>query len=361
MKVHTKYAFLLSSLLSVLIANNLDFSGFYRSQFSGYLTKDPMFTDVNKFRSRLETKHTVVELDVFSYHGLARQISGKNYGLALNQAYAQFELNQSILTVGKQVILWGNGIFWNPTDILNTLPIFDPVVDFPGINALRIEIPTGDFSYFWCTVVPESMGSTSKYLMRNVVNFHETDFGTSLSYHGLKKQMVLANDIKGHLWGAGWWVEAAYFDLKETDYYTFLTGMDYTVNLGNGWYTGLEYFHDNSGSRQNNYNYLQILDGTRRTLARDYLMGMISTHLTLRASINLSAMINFSDNGVVLSPTFRFSLFPDSDFLFGGFFIFADQGDEFYPDLSEYSSILPEIFNDISGKSQVFLWVEVNF
>lgn len=352
---------ILISFFSTLIAADVEFSGFYRSQFSGYLTNDPMLSDVNKVRSRLETEHAVIELDVLSYHGLSKQIAGKNYTLALNQAYTQFDLNRSIITVGKQVILWGNGLFWNPTDILNSLPIFDPVVDFPGVNAFRIEIPTGDFSYFWCTAVPESKVSTSKYLMRNVFNFHETDLGTSLSYNGLKNQAVLSGDFRGHLWGAGWWVEAAHFNLKKNYYYTFLTGMDYTINLGNGLYTGLEYFHDNSGSQQKNYNYLHVLDGTRRTLARDYLMGMISTQLSMRASFNITAMINLSDHGMVFSPAYRYSLFHDTDFLIGGYLVLAEKGNEFHPDLAEYSSILPEIFKDISGKSQVFIWFEVNF
>lgn len=353
--------FLLFQLSVFPLAAQIEFSGFFRSQISAYSENDPSISHLNKARGRLDTEHTVLELDMYSFHGIAEQISENLIEIQLNQAYANVEIKNAELTIGKQVILWGNGLFWNPTDILNSLPLYDPVLDFPGVNALRVEIPTADFSYFWGAAVPETKFSKSRFLLRNVVNFEETDFGTAISYRGLDEQTVISADIKGQMFGAGAWFEAARFSKKNNSHLTLLLGSDYTINLGKGIYTGFEYFHDESGKTSEQYDFSQLLEGTSRTLAKDYLIFILSTQLSMRTSLNFNSLVNLTDGGAVLSPAWRYTLFPDTDILIGGYFVMAEKGDEFHPDFSEYSTQMPQELIDITGKSQVYLWIEVNF
>ena len=128
-----------------------EFSGFYRNQVTTYGVQNSQFGefgDINKLRLRIDSDNFVGEVDWRTFHGLDSQLYGES-DFGINQAYAELDFWKINVSIGKQVILWGSGLFWNPTDIFNELPMFNPKVDFSGTNAMKCEIATGDFSYFW--------------------------------------------------------------------------------------------------------------------------------------------------------------------------------------------------------------------
>ena len=335
-----------------------DFSGFYRNQFSVIDVNSPQFGDINKLRLRIESDNFVGEVDWLTFHGLDSQLYGES-DFGINQVYAELDFWRINATVGKQVILWGSGLFWNPTDIFNELPLFEPKVDFPGTNALKCEIATGDFSYLWFAFAPEKTADSSRFVIRNVTNFSKNDLGLSYLRNG--KQNVIAADLKSQIFGAGFWLESAHFWNENKNHETYIAGFDYTINFGNGIYLGLEYLHDESGTEKSEYDWLEMFSGTRRTLGRDYIFGMLNYGWSYVFNSNVVTMMNLNDNSLIVNPSVNFSIFQDVDLMIGGYFPIGEKGAEFVPEFSDFQTFLPESMIDIIGKEMVYLWLEVNF
>jgi hypothetical protein len=351
-----KKYFLISILFTLIFAT--EYSGFYRNQFTVYNIKSPILSDINKARIRIESEHFVGEFDGLTFHGFDENFY-ESPQFSVNQAYAEFDFGMTNTTIGKQIILWGSGMFWNPTDIFNELPMFDPKIDFSGTNAIRTEIATGDFSYCWGAFSPESSLEDSRFVLRNVLNVWNSDFGVSYLKNGQLNQEVIAFDVKSQLYGANWWVETAKFTTQ--NYFTYIVGFDYTINIGNGVYFGAEYFHDESGENNfENYDLMTQITENRRTLAKDYIFGMVNYSWSYIANSNIVSIINLNDESFIINPSISISPLQDVEVILGGYIPIGENRTEYRPDFSDYPD-LPELMRDIIGKEMLYLWVEVNF
>ena len=96
--------------------------------------------DLGAHASRYRTVSGVREWLRSTDHGTAAALWIDRLNVRLNLRYAD-------LTIGRQAITFGKAYFWNPLDLFLA---FDPRQfdrDYkPGVDALRIDIPAGDFS-----------------------------------------------------------------------------------------------------------------------------------------------------------------------------------------------------------------------
>ena len=354
-----KQSFFIIAIIFCSVAMAVEYSGFYRNQFTSYNIKSPVMGDINKVRMRIESNHFIGEFDGLTFHGI-NSYWHKDAQFLINQAYAEFDCGAMNMTIGKQIVLWGCGLFWNPTDIFNELPTFDPKIDFTGVNAIRAEVATGDFSYIWGAFSPASTLDSSRFVLRNVLNIRNGDFGVSYLRNGKMNQQFVSLDYKGQLFGANWWIETARF--MQSKHHTYVLGLHYTFNVGNGIYFGAEYFHDESGEKDcKQYNLSNLIFESKRTLAQDYIFGMINYAWSYIIYTNCVTMINLNDQSFIINPSISLSPLQNVEMIFGGYLPLGEDGTEYKPDFSDYSILLPNAIVDVIGKEMVYLWIEVNF
>jgi hypothetical protein len=265
--------------------------------------------------------------------------------LWLDRFNVKIALPAADITLGRQAITFGKAYFWNPLDVF--LP-FDPNQfdrDYkPGVDALRVDIPLGEFS--GCTMVGalgrklDLIGEYidgdhffdhswygSALLGRIFANFHSWDLvlqGGKI-YGGYQLGGGLIGEIKG-LEVRG---EAAYFwevdspsllaplrgDLIE-DYLTAVVGLGHRFE--NTLVLELEFLYNGGGETDDlDTAWIRFLSGNILQLGR-HLVGFLASYDFLPILIGNFALISSLDDGSVLvQPYLTLSLSDEAELLLG--------------------------------------------
>lgn len=113
------------------------------------------------------------------------------------------------LTVGRQVLSWGTGRFWNPTDVLSPFPptIIDREVR-RGFDAVRLAVPLGEVTQLDVLFLPQLKPEDLGGVVRFQTNWK--GFDGSLSVGKYVKDLVVGADLVGDLGPVGVHAEGAY-------------------------------------------------------------------------------------------------------------------------------------------------------
>jgi hypothetical protein len=249
------------------------------------------------------------------------------------------------ITIGRQAVTFGKAYFWNPMDVF--LP-FDPAQldrDYkPGVDALRFDIPTGDFSGFTLIGVlgrkidlsgvyehDEKKWDTSWYgsgvLGRFFTNLSGWDMAFQFGkiYGGYQFGGGMVGEIKG----IGIRGEAAYFcadrsppappplsgDLYE-DHFTGVVG--FGRRFQNSLNIEFEYLYNGGGESNNPYTTLYRLQcGAIMHMGR-HLSGLLfSYEFTPIVVGQLAGIYAFCDSSAQVQPTLTLSLGDNTDLIIG--------------------------------------------
>lgn len=113
------------------------------------------------------------------------------------------------LTVGRQVLSWGTGRLWNPTDVLSPFP--PTVVDREvrrGFDAVRLAVALGDLTQLDLLFLPQVSASDMGGVARFRSNFAGWDGSVSVGKY--VSDMVIGADASGDLGPLGVHAEGAY-------------------------------------------------------------------------------------------------------------------------------------------------------
>jgi hypothetical protein len=113
------------------------------------------------------------------------------------------------LAAGRQVLSWGTGRFWNPTDLLS--PFAPTDVDREvrhGVDAVRYSMPLGKTSLLDVLYLPQQEGWAQGGVARVQANVHRFDVSVSAAKY--VTDLVLGADTAGDLGPIGVHAEAAY-------------------------------------------------------------------------------------------------------------------------------------------------------
>jgi hypothetical protein len=122
---------------------------------------------------------------------------------------AKVILPKGELVVGRQILSWGTGRFWNPTDLLS--PFAPTDVDREvrhGVDAVRFSIPLARTSLLDVLYLPQKEGWAQGGVVRAQANMH--GFDASLSAAKYVSDIVFGADTAGDLGPLGVHAEFAY-------------------------------------------------------------------------------------------------------------------------------------------------------
>lgn len=113
------------------------------------------------------------------------------------------------LTVGRQVLSWGTGRLWNPTDVLSPFP--PTVVDREvrrGFDAVRLAVALGDTTQLDLLYLPQPAAEDSGGVARLQANLLGWDGSVSAGKYA--RDVVLGADLVGDVGPLGVHAEGAY-------------------------------------------------------------------------------------------------------------------------------------------------------
>lgn len=113
------------------------------------------------------------------------------------------------LTIGRQVLSWGTGRFWNPTDVLSPFP--PTVIDREirrGFDAVRLAIAVNETTQLDLLYLPQLKLEDMGGVVRFQTNLKGWD--ASLSFGKYVRDLVIGGDVVGDLGPIGVHAEAAY-------------------------------------------------------------------------------------------------------------------------------------------------------
>jgi len=198
------------------------------------------------------------------------------------------DLGKVDVTVGRQVLSWGSGRLWNPTDLLS--PFAPTDIDREvrrGVDALRVSIPfseTAQLDVLWLPL-PELRDHGG--VARAQVNIKSFDIAPSVAKY--VRDAVFGLDVTGDAGPVGVHTEAAYTVALDTDerFVRAVVGAelrptDELVLIG-------EYYYNGFGARDP-AGYLDVLQSDR--VARGEVFGAGRHYAGIVAAYKYSELLN---------------------------------------------------------------------
>lgn len=249
------------------------------------------------------------------------------------------------LVAGKQRLYWGVARVFRPLDIFNPINYYEPSYERPGSNALLGYLALGDLTSIRAVMVPRFSIKQSIAGVRFGTNLLQNDIGLNFMDQRNPQKTIMGFEIAGEL-AVGYWGEFSYTWEDTIRYGKASIGMDYTFPFM--LYGMVEYFFDESGERdKNEYDISQIADGTRVTLAQQYV------YLSLGLAYNpffrpaVNSIVNIDDGGVILIPQVSYAIFDNAEIVSGLNIFFGSE-------TCEIKRIIP-------FDGQAYVWAKIYF
>jgi hypothetical protein len=269
--------------------------------------------------------------------------------LNLNWSFDDFEV-----TIGRQRVMWGTCLVWNPTDLLNPFNFLDfDYVERPGNDAIMMQYYTGPVSEIDILIKPGKTENDIIYSGRYLTNFKEYDLALIAAWQ--KKAYKFGVNWSGSLLDGGFRGEvlfsspqnyeymilnfdfrsSAVFIQKKLDKNFTTIALSYDYTFANSAYLHLEYMYNELGATKNTALRLSetIHTGELSPARHSTYLG-IGYDLTPLMRGELFSLYNPLDPSYMIGPSIKYSIAENWELYTSAFFPQGDILSEFgaYPD-----------------------------
>lgn len=250
--------------------------------------------------------------------------------LVVDRALLKLFFKRADLYIGRQVIAWGTGYAFNPTDVWNAKNPLDPGAPKVGVRALRLEIPYDAVSGITLVASPGiDLDHTSWgfRLKQNINGFDVSMCGMRImnadrELMALRPLAMAGLDLAGQLGEVGIWLESAFINPHYTgNEYTAIdslyvqldAGLDYTFK--NGLYVMGEYYYNGLGQKQwkdyNGQDLLNLMAGDMSGLGQHYIMTGLRKNLADKYDLTAFLLTNLTDLSAMILPGVEYGFTED--------------------------------------------------
>ena len=235
------------------------------------------------------------------------------------------------LTFGRQVISWGVGRIWQPTDLFNPInPANFSKLEKDGADALSMKFYLGSFTDLEVVTDFRKNVKDYNYGGRFRTNFEEFDLSAIAGY--FDRKVVAGGDFAGNVGGAGVRGEGIFsYSPTSTDsnYVRFILGVDYqfTSEL----YGLLEYQYNGRGTIcKSCYDLQSLMKGEIQNVGLNYIA--IQANYLPHPLVTLSGggMLNMNDLSGYTNLSCTVNALQNLNVGIGGFYFFGGTLDEFW-------------------------------
>ena len=251
-----------------------------------------------------------------------------------------------VVRIGRQAVTWGNGLLFNPMDLLNPFAPTDIERDYKigdDLVATQFSVDgTGDVQFLYVPRRDPSSGDVEWDRSSLAGKLHcavgTTEFDIMAARH--YRDEVVGLGSRGYLGDAAWRVDATWTFLHEgavsDDYLSLVANMDYSwVWWKKNFYGFLEFFYNGLGDDQyteafSNPDISERLErGELFTLGRTYLSGHIRVELHPLFNVYLTLINNVADPSGTLQPRAAWDVTQDVQVTFGASTSYGEKGTEY--------------------------------
>jgi len=141
---------------------------------------------------------------------------GTAAAFSLERAYLRWSPGAFVVTLGRQVVNWGNALLWSPADLFAETRIVGLAPERAGTDALRVALPLGALGGVEALAVPAYDPAKGSYGGRLYGYALGSDLGLQAAWDGAAGSTTVAANIKTDL-VVGLWAEAAYTGFDDGD------------------------------------------------------------------------------------------------------------------------------------------------
>ncbi len=289
---------------------------------------------INDDRRLMNLTHVIDDSDEYVlYHRLDR------LNLTLQPSWGTIRL-------GRQVVTWGNGMIFNPMDLINPFAPTDIERDYKvGDDMAFVEYAAGSMGTAQAIYRPgrDIVTEDVEWDQSSVGGMFHMDKG---NYGFDAMAIVNYEDLigglgaTGQLWGGAWRINTTWTDLEDnthnSDYLSLVANYDRSWTLWKRNVYGLiEYYY--SGLGETDYE-KAILDpdiiervsrGELFVLGRNYLSGTINVEVHPLVNLYLTVINNMDDPSGTILPRAVISVTQNTEVRIGGTLFYGSEGTEF--------------------------------
>lgn len=291
------------------------------------------------FRYRSGSDDTQL-LDLASDTGSDR----RHFTHSLDRLYARYGGNTASLSIGRQAVTTGNGLIFNPMDLINPFAPSDVIRDYKtGTDMAVCQFSWKRISDGMLIWVPRRNSSgqvdteASSFALRLKTFLSSTEAGIMLARH--YSDNIIGVSFSGFAGAAAWRTDLMWTDPAQTDLSGFasaIVNIDYswTVNDKN-WYALLEFYHSGLGEkdimRAQKKQALQsrIQRGDVYHTATKYAGVQIQNEIQPLVTLAITAIVNLDDGSALFQPSVRWNVAQSVDILMGVNFLSGGPDTEF--------------------------------
>lgn len=280
---------------------------------------------------------------------MTRVIADKDEYLAyhrIDRLSVTVDSDLGTVRAGRQALTWGNGMVFNPADVINPFAPADVIRDYKtGSDMLLYHHGAEIISDFQLVYVPRRESDTSD------VSWEQSTLGSKLriSYHETDTDLYAIKNYRDYIVGAGligYLYDAAYrmditatFLEDDTDkdgYLSAVANIDYSwVMNDRNWYGMLELYYNGIGNKtlslnlENDPLIERLQRGELFVAGRWYLDGMLQYEAHPLVNLFFSFICNLEDRSLLLQPRAAWDVSQSSQVLVGVNIPVGSRGDEF--------------------------------
>lgn len=216
------------------------------------------------------------------------------------------------LTVGRQVVSWGTGRLWNPTDLFS--PFAPTDVDREvrrGADAVRASVPlgaTGELDLIW---LPQLQFGDNGGVVRGRANFNDVDVSASVAKY--VDDIVVGADVAGDIDVVAVYAEAA-VTVGGSDEDAFARAVvGASARPTDDWFVNVEGYYNGAGTDDADHivdelKSARVARGEVFGVGRFYVGVVNSFALGDLTSLSTAALVNLDDPSLLLVPSLETSL-----------------------------------------------------
>ncbi len=289
----------------------------------GILTNIPIYAGMDTLRLKVrnrDRKFAKFEamVDLYLLHGefadryfatLASSSTGMAFRADLLKLYIKLKPDFGDVSLGRQIIRFGQGFLFSPIDVFSTPDLSDISFSRRGSDSLRVEIPVGALGEFEMVTTL----STRLTNLRSAVKFSQNLFGWDTSIEALYRyftyETLLGWTFKGDL-GLGWHGEAVLHILSNgNDFYgEVVLGADMSFLDGN-LILMAEYYYNERVVDTLALTPLNIGSVNRQWYARHYVFAQVQFVVDDLTAVGVNGVLNFPDKAWILGILLNRSLY----------------------------------------------------
>lgn len=315
-------------------------------QLGAIIASDPAFAASASLGSAVPARFTQgANRRLVDFDRVITQESGLVLLNNLDQLAFKVRLSGANLTIGRQVLSWGSGRFWNPTDLLS--PFAPTDIDREvrrGIDAFRASIPLAETIQLEVLVLPQLELRNVGGVLRTQVNVKGFDIAPSVAKY--MRDSVIGLDVTGDIGPVGVHGEAAWTSAFDRNpgkaperFLRAVVGADLRP-LDDLVLTG-EYYYNGWGASDTS-GYLGVLRSDR--VLRGEVFGAGKHYVGLAASWQASELLsvagsviaNVQDPSVLIAPAIEYWAEQSLLLRFGGYVPFGRA-----PDVAPLQQLTP--------------------